>query len=63
MTGLDIIIVAPGTVIRSNDGRETLTVKPGEPVAKGSKLFVTNEDFDRILAAVKAQHEWSKDNG
>lgn len=59
MTSLEIIQVAAGTVITSNDGRSAMTVQPGEPIAKGNKLFVVKEDFERIRAQIDNMHEWS----
>lgn len=61
MTGLEIIPVPAGTVITSNDGRSTLTVKPVEVVAKGHKLFVVKEDFDRIRDQIDRMHQWEKE--
>ncbi len=63
MTGLEIIPLPAGTIIRSNDGRQALTVQPGQLVAKGQKLFGVREDFERMATLINQQFDWSKDNG
>lgn len=45
MTSLELIPVPSGTVIRSQDGGESMSVQPGAPVWKGMKLFMAPEDF------------------
>ncbi len=59
MTSLEIIQVPPDTVITSNDGRSTLSVHPGQTVAKGHRLFVVKEDFEWIVREINKMHEWS----
>jgi hypothetical protein len=55
MTSLEIIPVASGTVIRTNDNAEAMTVLPGAPVWKdGRRLFACPEGYSRIVAAIRA---------
>jgi len=51
MTTLELIPIAAGTVIRSNDNSASLTVQPGHPVWKDrTRLFLTPEDFRSAVA-------------
>ena len=53
MTALELIPVAAGTVIRSNDNSAALTVQPGHPVWKDrTRLFLVPEDFRSAAALV-----------
>lgn len=57
MTTFELIPVAAGTVIRSNDGSASVTVEPGHPVWKDrTRLFLTPEDFRSAVALITSAY-------
>lgn len=57
MTTLELIPVAAGTVIRSNDNSAVLTVQLGHPVWKDqTRLFLTPEDFRSAVALITSAY-------
>lgn len=49
---LELRIVDPGFVVRSNTGADHQEVRSGEPVRKGHLIFLTIDDFATIEAAI-----------
>lgn len=57
MTTFELIPVAAGTVIRSNDNSAALTVQPGHPVWKdGHRVFFTPDDFRSAVALITSAY-------
>ena len=57
MTTLELIPIAAGAVIRSNDNSAALTVQPGAPVWKDqARLFLTPEDFRSVVALIASAY-------
>lgn len=49
---LELRIVDPGFMVRSNTGTDHQEVRTGEPIRKGNLIFLTFDDFADIEAVI-----------